>query len=259
MSKFKVINFSIDNLDIEKIHSKYNINDYNTLASNIEILNNNTTTTKLSELNNNNEKNIPNIVSFLDETKKTHNCFISMIDWQSKLDVNLLRYHCFWCRNPFNTLPLGCPINYKPCQAMKKYYSNISKDTYTIKEDITSQRKELLDDNINLTQKHYFYETDGIFCSFNCCQAFINDSKHNKLYDNSTILLLKIYNDLMNTKLKIIFPAPHWRTLEHYGGHLNILQFRDGFNKIDYEYHGITRTIPIFASVGMLYEEKIKF
>ena len=74
MSKFKVINFSIDNLDIEKIHSKYNINDYNTLASNIEILNNNTTTTKLSELNNNNEKNIPNIVSFLDETLSPFRC-----------------------------------------------------------------------------------------------------------------------------------------------------------------------------------------
>jgi len=49
------------------------------------------------------------------------------------------------------------------------------------------------------------------------------------------MLLLKMYNDLMGTKNIVITPTPHWRTLEQYGGNLNILQFRESFNKIEYE------------------------
>ena len=50
-------------------------------------------------------------------------------------------------------------------------------------------------------QSGEYYETDGIFCSFNCCQSYINDNKHIRLYDNSHMLLLKMYNDLMELKI----------------------------------------------------------
>lgn len=215
-------------------------------------------TTKLTDLNT--DKGTPEVISFLDESKKLHMCHISMIDFQSRMDVNLLRYHCFWCRNPFETRPIGCPIKYIPSQAEKKYHSHISRDTYTIKENITEKRRTLINNNSQLTVKiGDYYETDGVFCSFNCCQAWINDNKHNRLYDLSITLLTKMYNAMMGTKMVVIGSSPHWRVLEQYGGHLNIIKFREGFNKIDYECHGNTKQVPRFAGLGTLFEEKIKF
>ena len=64
---------------------------------------------------------------------------------------------------------------------------------------------------------------------------------------------------MMGTKMVVIGPSPHWRVLEQYGGHLNIIKFREGFNKIDYECHGNTKQAPRFLALGTLFEEKIKF
>jgi hypothetical protein len=244
--------FVLKNINIEKVNSKYGIH----LSIEETILDNPEVTTKLSELNT--ERCTPDAVSFLDESKRSHVCSLSMIDFESKMNINLLRYHCFWCKNPFETKPIGCPVNYISNQAIKRYHSHISKDTYTIKENITSSRKNNLDENISLNKGEY-YETDGVFCSFNCCKAYINDSKHIRLYDKSDMLLTKMYNEMTGTKSIIISPAPHWRTLEQYGGQLNILKFRESFNNIDYECHGNTKNIPVFIPLGTLFEEKIKF
>ncbi len=249
--------FKLDNMDIVKIHLKYDIE----LAQNtIDVKDNTNSTTKLSELSS--EKGTQqNTVSFLDESKKLHVCSVSMIDFSSKKDINLLRYHCFWCKHPFDTNPIGCPIKYVSKQVIKKYYSNISKDTYTIKENVTPSRITNInntDQELNINNQSY-YETDGVFCSFNCCKSYIAENKHNTIYNNSDLLLTRLFNTIMDTKTATISPAPHWRLLQHYGGHLNIVQFRESFNKIDYDYHGITKNLPIFYPIGLLYEERIKF
>jgi len=255
MSKKTKYLFILKDLDIDKIHQKYGIKlDKETSL----VVNDDTTTTKLSELNNN-KGFTPETISFLDESKKLHTCHVSMIDFTSKMDVNLLRYHCFWCKHPFDSRPLGCPINYVSPQVTKKYYSHISRDNYIIKENITKTRLLNIEDKSVECSNDEYYETDGVFCSFNCCKAYINENKHNRLYDKSDMLLTKMYNNIMNTKTVIISPAPHWRILEHYGGNLNIIQFRESFNKIDYDYHGTTKLLPKFHSIGTLFEEKIKF
>lgn len=245
--------FSLPGLCIGNIHIKYGISMVDTAAMTVD---NPNSTTKLTDLH----KNTPEVVSFLDDSKRPRSCNVSMIDYTSKKKVNMLRYNCFWCKNPFDCQPIGCPTKYVSNQVFRKYHSHISKDTYTIKENVTTERMMSLDDE-KFTPIHTgeYYETDGIFCSFNCCQSYINDNKHIRLYDKSHMLLVKMYNDLMDTKNAIITPAPHWRTLEHYGGTLNIVQFRDSFNKIEYEYHGTTRNAPNFLPLGMLYEGKIKF
>ena len=246
--------FKLDGIDISKVLLKYGIS----LVKNDEDEREPTETTKLSELNT--EKGTPEVISFLDESKRAHLCRVSMIDFESKMNVNLLRYNCFWCKHPFNSRPIGCPIKYVSSQAVKTYHSHISKDTYTIKQDVTKKRREDLEgnDKIRVNVGEY-YETDGVFCSFNCCQSFIVDHKHIRLYDQSYMLLMKMYNSMMNTKTVKISSAPHWRTLEPYGGHLNILSFRDGFNKVDYECHGNSSRLPRFIALSTLYEEKIKF
>ena len=247
--------FTLKDVNISRINITYGIETSSTVINDDKPL---AKTTKLTELNT--DKGTPEVISFLDESKKPHTCHVSMIDFHSRMDVNLLRYNCFWCNHPFDTRPIGCPIKYIPSKAEKKYHSHISRDTYTIKESITEKRRTLIDKNDQISVKiGEYYETDGVFCSFNCCQAWINNNKHDRLYDLSSTLLAKMYNSIMGTKTIVIGPAPHWRVLEQYGGHLNIIKFRDGFNKIDYECHGNTKPIPIFAPMGMLFEEKIKF
>ena len=160
-------------------------------------------------------------------------------------------------------MSIGCPIKYISSNAIKSYYSEVSKDNYIIKENITRIKRQKYDDNPDTNiqlEKKEFYLTDGIFCSFNCCKAFIKDNKHNTLYNKSDTLLSKLYTDITRVKNSVIInPAPHWRLLSEYGGNMTINQFRENFNKADYEYHGIYRKQDLFKPIGMLFEEKINF
>lgn len=261
--------FSLLNINTETIDSKYDIKLVSNIHHNNNILPNNTT--KITELSDLNSNSSLEIISFLDETKRLYQCIVSMIDFKSGKDTEFLRYNCYWCRHSFEYRPIGCPINYVSNKATKKYYSEVSKDNYKIKENITNNKRQMLDVNkkfifipisnestINIDKKEY-YLTDGCFCSFNCCKAFIKDNKHNVVYEQSDFLLTKMYNEIMNTKNKIIHQAPHWRLLREYGGILSINQFRDNFNKITYDYHGLIKTHEIFKPIGTLYEEKLKF
>jgi hypothetical protein len=208
-------------------------------------------TTKLSELNT--EKGNPELVSFLDESKKYHSCNISMIDHNTREKVNTHNYNCFWCQYAIETQGIGCPIEYVPSQAVKSYHSEISKDIYTIKENITSNRGSTInDDRINIIKSEY-YVTDGTFCSFNCCKSWIDNHKHDRKYDMSNTLLSKMYNKIMGTKYVVITPAPHWRLRQESGGHLDAVSFRESFNKVEYDYHGF------FLPTATMYEERIKF
>ena len=247
--------FNLHGINITKVNQKYGIVTGHSTNSNEKEPEK---TTKLTELNK--VKGTPEVISFLDESKRMHICQVSMIDFSSRMEVNLLRYNCYWCRHPFNTRPIGCPIKYIASQAVKTYHSHISKDWYTIKQDVTKKSRQNLNDKHIQVKVGEYYETDGVFCSFNCCQSYINANTHDRLYDHSSLLLMKMYNSMMgNTKIVKISPAPHWRTLKPYGGHMNIVKFRDGFNKVDYEYHGKTKPLPKFAPLATLYEEKIKF
>lgn len=250
----KKYTFRLSNIDMEKIDQKYNIS----LVSNISNpVINPLNTTKISELNSAKIRN--ESVNFLDESKKNHICSVSMIDFASSKDINILSYNCYWCRNPFDTQPIGCPIRYISDQAVKRYRSEISRDVYTIKENVTSRRGENIEDTrININKKDY-YLTDGVFCSFNCCRSFIKENKHDSMYNTSDMLLLIMYNKSMNTKNRIIDFAPHWRMLSEYGGNMSITEFRNSFTKTDYNAHGIVNNLPEYHSIGVLFEEMVKF
>ena len=276
--KSKKYIFTLKNINTEQIEQKYGISIVSNIANVDELPpENSTKLTELAELNNEHV----DVISFLDETKRLYQCHISMIDFKSADDIKNLRYYCFWCRHKFDSASIGCPIKYISKKAIKNYYSEVSKDYYTIKEDVTRKRSLMLDSHqnkfvftqiegvggagggggnctININNKDY-YSTDGIFCSFNCCKAFIKDNKHNKLYENSDMLLNKLYQDMYNVKCIVINPAPHWRLLVEYGGYLTIQQFRDNFNKTTYESHGVIRNTDIFKPIATLFEEKLNF
>ena len=257
----KKYTFTLKDVNTEKVDQRFGIS----IVSNITAIENQVpeNSTKISDLTIN--RNTPDIVSFIDESKKVHKCTISMVDFNTNKEIiQCSAYDCFWCRNliPNNVIDIGCPIKYAPTQAVKTYYSEISKDKYTIKENITTKREETIkkdiENKLTIIDKNY-YLTDGIFCSFNCCMAYIDDNKYNSLYDMSECLLLKMYHDFYPSKVASIDKAPHWRKLKQYGGDLTIEQFRDSFNKIEYQAHGFMSCIPKFKSIGVLFEEKLKF
>lgn len=263
--------FTLKNIDTEKIDQKYGIAIRSNLTHDIDPPPVNIT--KLTELSDSIIDKRSQIISFLDESKKNYQCHISMIDFKTGKDVNSLKYHCYWDRHPFNSKPIGCPINYVSSKATKDYFSEISKEDRVIRENITRYKRQLfytnktfmftaIKDKINCKfdiDKGEYYETDGIFCSFNCMMAFIKENKHLRLYEQSYFLALKLYYDLTGIKDVIINHAPHWRLLEEYGGDKTINQFRENFNKLTYEYQGIVKSQKMFKPIGFLFEEKINF
>lgn len=258
--------FVLKNINIEKIDEKYGIKLLSNITDNENIPDN---ATKLTEINI--DKPLE-LITFLDDSKKSYQCVMSMVDLNTQKEIISLKYNCFWCRNSFNTFPIGCPIKYISSKITKKYYSEINKDNFIINENITKIKLENKNIPFNfsiikndlkssfLINKDEYFITDGIFCSFNCCKAFIKDNKNNQMYQHSDILLTKIFNELMNENLPLydkktfnINPAPSWKLLKEYGGIMDINSFRNCFNKITYETHGI------FKPVGYLFEEKINF
>lgn len=253
--------FFLNNVNIEKIEQKYGIgvalNEFDhTVPENA---------TRIDDLNI--VKKTPEIVSFLDESKRVHKCSVSMIDFNSRQQVEKGKYKCFWDKHeiPQDVQPIGCPLRYVSSKATKSYHSEISREQYTISEQITEKRanqiSERVQNKLSLERNNY-YETDGVFCSFNCCLAYILEPEHKRdpSYRHSEMLLLQMYNDFQGENKKIdniaeIVPAPHWRLLTDFGGTLNIDKFRESFNKVQYVYHGKINC----RSIGRLYEDQIKF
>ena len=160
--------------------------------------------------------------SFFDNSKKNKKCTISMIDQINKPLPNKTHILCHWCKHNFNYSPIGCPISYK-----------------------------------SKPKSHFI--VDGIFCSFNCCLAFINENKHNSLYDDSINLLYNMYNTY-NNKSHFINPAPHWKLLSCFGGNKSIEEFRNNFNSHSYtNIDNYITSLPEQLPIAWLYEEKIKF
>ena len=246
--------FTIKGICTEDVDIKYGIvNKCDIVKEELEDTNKNIT--KLIDLNK--EVRAPSTLTFLGDSKQLHKCNISMIDFTSCTNVNMLNYNCFWCRNPFSTVPIGCPISFVPKKLSRKYVSVMNQNKYEITEDTLLDTIESTE-NLTLMPDHPYYETDGIFCSFNCCAAFINENKTKQLYFNSYMLLVKMYNDMFKKPITKIMNAPEWRLLKQYGGHLSISEFRSSFDNSEYKSHGTMRDVKM-NSVVHLYEKKLKF
>ena len=230
----KPVTFSLKlSSSISEIHDKYGINLSTTNTTSIVDDDVDVTT-----------------LSYHDEFRKLHRCCISRINFS-----NSKVYSCFWDRCKFATMPVGCPVAFKPMTVVRKYNSEISKDSFTVKESISRNQKISDDIELSKLQSESYYETDGIFCSVNCCLSFAIENRHNPLYEKSIPLLHKMFGDITGSTSDIQ-PAPSWRLLEEYGGHLTIEKFRSNLTHINYEFKNIHRSC--FNPLGFVFEEKIK-
>jgi len=225
-------------LKIDEIHKNYGIGEDETKQ---------TDNCLSSPFTNTNTNTNRNSITLIDECTVKHECCIS-------IPVNGKKYSCFWDRNPIpdNVSALSCPIYYNPQTITKSYYSHISKGNYTLKSDLTTDMTN--NDAIKCIGSSY-YTSEGVFCSTNCVQAWINEHYTDPKYDFSSTLLLQIVQECNpNKEITKIIPAGDWRILNEYGGYKTIEEFRENFNKIKFENKGRIQ----FNFVGNLYEEKIK-
>jgi hypothetical protein len=210
-------------------------------------------------------------LTFMDECKKEHQCVTTMLS--SMKNDTLSEHtilHCFWCRHPFPHRPIGVPIFYIPHRVHKQYYSEITNDTYILRENIN----QVVEDepltavpNPNkpnhakkskiILQPRDYYVSDGSFCSFNCALAFIREQRSNPLYTESEALLLKLYHETYGYEVSKLQASPSWRLLRNYGGHLTIEDFRRNLFKIDYRPMG-NIVLPTFRPIGFLFERQVK-
>lgn len=184
-------------------------------------------------------------VSFLDENKKELKCVATMLDWVSKNNLPThTDLHCFWDRHPFSSCPIGCPVSYINPVIEKSYTSQITKDKYYMRENVTTEKMMELDSASSSSSSveirtfpNGYYLTDGVFCSFNCMLAFIQSKYHDPFYSNSFSLMHGMYEHFVGKKMNQhkILPAPDWRLLKSYGGVLSIEEFRRSFNHVEYK------------------------
>lgn len=253
---------NLKHIDASIIDQKYNFIVYKEKNKNEK--KNTISKTKIADITKDNLKS--SYFSYIDEAKNDHICIITMKDviLNKELPVKT-DIHCFWCRHNFSSRPIGCPITFKNTRLYKKYYSEITKNNYCLQETISTKQLEDSKDSKNDNyysleiQPSNYYLTDGIFCSFNCCFAFIDFNKLNPLYSQSLNLLKKMYYDLFPNYDISLMKAPHWRLLKDYGGELSIEEFRKNFYKVEYiENSDFTTIFPHQKSMGLIFEKRIK-
>jgi len=195
--------------------------------------------------------------SFLDDPHKQYRLRITMIDGATSQDIlsSGRDIACFWCRHRFASQPIGCPLRYVPNQVEKTLRTRAN-EKYVIRENIAVSE---MTPEMTSARTHY-YETDGVFCSFNCCAAFIDDNHNNSRYRFSRSLMMNMYcaiNDVDPSSLPDrVKPAPSWRLLREYGGHLSIDEFRGSLNRIEFTETHVLNNVPRSRPVAVMYEEK---
>ncbi len=94
----------------------------------------------------------------------------------------------------------------------------------------------------------------GNFCSFNCAKSHNLDINDSMTYKRESLLHLLYYQTYSENKE--IVPAPHWITLDEYGGTLSIDKFRENSIQNNKEYLVLH---PPLMSRQMQIEESYKF
>lgn len=145
---------------------------------------------------------------------------------------------CWWCKYKFNNTPIGAPL---------KYFDTTKNTDVDICIFLKSQNFK--------TDDNFYFETEGIFCSFPCCKAYILEQGFRSTkYKNSLTLLTLMYEKIFG-KIEEIPVAPSWKLLQKWCGPLSINQFREGFKIYSYdETMNIKR--PFLFTTGQIIEQR---
>ena len=186
---------------------------------------------------------------------------ICMVDSmrQRRLETGLW---CFWCRHPFSSEPIGCPVRYTPPKLVKTCVSELTKETYKLSQAIERADVPRITgadrEDESIRNPRGIYHTDGSFCSFACCQAFVRDNEHRWEYEHSAYLLRRMYRECAMDPQKPLESAPSWRLLRVFGGVLDIDEFRER-TASDFRDTGfVLQALPTSKPVGHVFERVTK-
>lgn len=143
---------------------------------------------------------------------------------------------CWWCRHPFDSAPIGLPIKYVSSYRKVSIANYNGTETTVVRQDVSARdvEKYIKEDNCKDLVINDYFETDGIFCSFNCVLSYIEDNRNNYLYKNSKSLLNHLYLKIFKKVTKII-PSPSWKLLHKKGGGtMSIEEFRKSHTCVEY-------------------------
>lgn len=104
---------------------------------------------------------------------------------------------CWWCRQYYDHHPIGCPLRLVNSFSQREI----------------SLAKEYFRRNNIKTDIYYYFECEGLFCSFSCVKAYILEHQYSALYHNSG-MLLEILFVMVNGPGGTIPVAPDWRALK---------------------------------------------
>ncbi len=216
----------LEDIDTEALDKDYNIKEYLLSKQNNNTVNGTnassfiTKKTRVSKKNAESKNNEGNTITaqlenlgLTKEQKKFEPTMIKVSDIASKNGPKMIlnfnkqvlnieecsNLNCWWCRYPITNeyQILGCPLRY-------------------------------IDE---------VFHCEGSFCSFNCIKAYIEDKNHyNMKYRESISLTLLYYSQVFNKEIMYsnLVTAPHWSLLKNYGGNLEIEEFRNEFQRIQY-------------------------
>jgi hypothetical protein len=168
-----------------------------------------------------------------------------------------INIRCYWDHHTFDGIGIFCPLSYRSKQVAKISQTEVKLrpadgtldlNSFMVKENIP-KCKDISTCNNLIEITDAYYEVDGLFCSPECCLAYINDEKTKaggSKYSDSERLL-----HFMLGLTSKISPANNFRLLKEYGGNLSIEQFRKNNKSIKYEYCGTT------VLISHLFEKKI--
>jgi hypothetical protein len=179
---------------------------------------------------------------FLDSHKVQAKYWGVMIDTTTNGPLLASNKPCWWCRTTFQTKPIGCPLAYH------KKGDGLYKERF---------KEKLKAANLSTDGPLDFFETEGLFCSFPCCKAYILDRRGSVKYKESASLLVHLYYILFQEH-EVIPTAPSWKMLREYGGHLSIQEFRATFGKLEYIETVNMRRPYMFCSSQYISAKRIK-
>lgn len=235
------LTFTIPSMNVYTIDKKYDINIPLSTPIDDRIENITTSMDKLQLL----KSKLPPPDSFIQIKKENIPIyfllrdFIKGTDYPSTTDV-----HCHWCRQQFNSHPVGIPIKYNPSLHIDEYISVVSNDKRVIKKEITVKQRIEYENKIKLGKMNgkleirENFDVDGVFCSFNCALAYlrchhISEFKYRFSHELLFFMARQIFGKTIDIK-----PALHWRYIDIFGGSMDIDFWRKSvgmLNVIEYQ------------------------
>jgi hypothetical protein len=182
---------------------------------------------------------------FLDSKKNKIKLWPTMID--KTTDGVLALYTnkpCKNCHHTYETHPIGCPIKYVP---------------HNTNDIMRAKIENFLKSNNIACESTDYFEVEHMFCSFPCVKSYIiyklstNPSSYK--YTNALTYLTLLYKRLFSLKTAVSIPCAHdIDTLQAYGGHLSIAEYRDTVGILQFDRLTNAKRPLMFASLSYIEE-----